>query len=129
MVKHENSAANITFPLSHRYHLLYFKWKMEMVAIRGGRRATSHSKCHNFSILGGTFPFVYDSVVNSIFTVKYHSPNSVEGLLGPVLGGARLARFLDAQVFRRIKVPGQVFLHSIVKKEGEQCYALLVRNL
>ena len=89
---------------------------------------TSHSKCHSFSIWG-TFPFVYDSVVKSIFTVNYHSSNSVEGLLGSVLGGARLARFLDAQVFRRVKVPVQVFPHSIVKKEGEQCYALSVRNL
>ena len=76
-----------------------------------GRRATSNSKCHNFSILWGAFPFLYDSIVKSIFTVKYHSSNSVEGLLGPVRGGARLAGFLDAQVLRRIKVPVQVFLH------------------
>ena len=38
-----------------------------MSAIRGGGGL---GKCHNFSILGGTFPFVYDSVVQSIFTVK-----------------------------------------------------------
>ena len=38
-----------------------------MSAIRGGGGL---GKCHNFSILGGTFPFVYDSVVKSIFTVK-----------------------------------------------------------
>ena len=128
MVKHENPAANITFPLSRRYHLLYFKWKMEMVAIRGGGERRLKANVITFPFWG-TFPFLCDSVVKSIFRVKYHSSNSVEGLLGPVLGGAHLARFLDAQVFRRIKVPGQVFLHSIVKKEGEQCYALFMRNL
>ena len=97
-----------------------------MSAIRGG---TPNSKFHNFSIFRGHFPlYIYDSVVKSIFTVKYHSSNLVEGLLGPVLGGARLAGFLDAQVLRRIKVPEQLVLHSIVEKEGGQRYALFVRN-
>ena len=48
-----NPAANITFPLSHCYHILYYKWKMKMSAIRGGGGL---GKCHNFSILGGHFP-------------------------------------------------------------------------
>ena len=86
---------------------------------KGGGATPNNNRCHNFSILEGHFP-LYKTVAKSIFTIKHHSSNLVEGLLGPVLGGARLAGFLDAQVLRRIKVPEQLVLHSIVEKEGEE---------